>query len=74
MSFFNDDPFGSSFYMNGININKDRQDEYFKRIVLERLELCTIICTLKFNFSSDDSLFQALGSWGRGKRESERTK
>lgn len=46
MSFYMyDDPFPSSCYMNGVNMDKDRQDEYFKRKVLERLELCTI-CTL----------------------------
>ena len=46
MSFYMyDDPFPSSCYMNGVNMDKDLQDEYFKRKVLERLELCTI-CTL----------------------------
>ena len=46
MSFFKNNPFRSSVYMSGINMNKDRQDEYFKREVLERLGPCTIVCTL----------------------------
>jgi len=40
-----DDPFRYSCYMNGENMNKDLQDEYFKRKVLERWELC-ITCAL----------------------------